>query len=98
MYNLKVPFDILQIKWVSKLFRRNKRKASLYLQFRLGRPLSFQYNNQAERDIRMEKVKQKISGLFRSYDGALTFYRIRGYISTIKKNALTLIQGLNSAE
>jgi len=61
----------------------------------------------------MEKVKQKISGLFRSYDGALTFYRIRGYISIIKKNALpvlesiraileknalTLIQGLNSAE
>jgi len=34
---------ILQIKWFSTLFRRNNRKTSLYLQFTLGRPLSFRY-------------------------------------------------------
>ncbi len=34
----------------------------------------------------MMKLKQKISGTFRSEEGAMNFYRVRGFISTIKKH------------
>ena len=53
-------------------------------------------NNLAERDVRMTKTKQKISGCFRTEKGAHCFARIRGFISTCQKQGLNIIESIET--
>ena len=54
-------------------------------------------NNLAERDVRMVKVKEKVSGAFRTQTGAVTLCAIRSYISTVRKHGCNVIDAIQDA-
>jgi transposase len=53
-------------------------------------------NNQTERDLRLLKVQQKVSGCFRSDRGADAFACLRGYLSTLRKQGVALLAALET--
>jgi transposase len=70
---------------------KNYRKGILLFMYDLKVPFT---NNLAERDLRMAKVHEKISGCFRNIKGARIHARIRSFISTMKKQKLSIIDGM----
>ena len=78
------------------LLRRLRDKREEVLRFVDDLSVPFD-NNQAERDLRMIKVQQKVSGCFRSTAGAERFCAISSYISTIRKQGLNLMESIKAA-
>jgi transposase len=87
---------IKQQKIAYALFKRMRDFKKEILRFMSDFSVPFS-NNLAESDIRMCKLRQKISGTFRAASGAKMFSRIRGYIATMRKQGLNIFNSIESA-
>lgn len=79
-----------------RLFGRFVRNKELILRFMTDFRVPFD-NNGSERDLRMLKLQQKISGCFRSIEGITIFCRIRSYLSSVRKQGRSLLTAIESA-
>ena len=77
------------------LYNRLRKYQDGVLAFAFDQDIPFT-NNQAERDIRPIKVKQKISGGFRTFYGAQHYARIQAVISTLRKQSINVFDALRS--
>ncbi len=75
------------------LIRRLDKRAHDVLRFMTDAAVPFT-NNLAERDIRMPKLKQKVSGCYRTFAGAQAYCSIRFYLGTLRKRSADLMQAL----
>jgi transposase len=75
------------------LIQRMREHAEAVLRFVTDLRVPFT-NNLAERAIRMPKVKQKVSGCFRTFEGAQTFCIIRSYLDTMRKQGHNMFEVL----
>ncbi len=83
------------IKAYNLLKRLRYRKANiLYFAYNFNVPFD---NNQAEQDLRMEKLRQKISGVIKNFENALNITKIRSYLKTSRKNNINVLDAFASA-
>jgi transposase len=77
------------------LLRRLDQRADDVLRFMTNAFVPFT-NNLAERDIRMPKLKQKVSGCYRTIEGARAYCSIRSYLGTLRKRSMDLMEALTT--
>jgi hypothetical protein len=90
---IKYLIDEINALKAHNLLKRLKNYIGDVIRFLSDEDVPFD-NNSAERDNRMMKVQQKISGTFRSWRGAENFCIIRSYLSTVRKQGYSVYRAI----